>query len=217
MSIYDYSIERADGSVFLLSELKGKVLLIVNTATRCGFTPQYKELEELYEKYHDKGLEIIDIPCNQFGNQTPESDEEIAQFCTLNYKTQFAQMKKADVNGADELPLYTYLKANAPINKGISSKFFQVISKSTKTPEDIKWNFTKFLIDQEGNIVDRFEPTTKMEEVENAIARLIDGESEQVEETPKRMISKKGIAALCAGVTAILSLCGILLYKKRKK
>lgn len=217
MSIYDYSIERADGSVFLLSELKGKVLLIVNTATRCGFTPQYKELEELYEKYHDKGLEIIDIPCNQFGNQAPESDEEIAQFCTLNYQTQFAQMKKSDVNGPDELPLYTYLKANAPIHKGISSKLFQVISKSTKTPEDIKWNFTKFLIDQEGNIVDRFEPTTKMEEVENAIARLIDGERELEEETPKKAISKKGIAALCAGVTAILSLCGILLYKKRKK
>ena len=180
MSIYDYSIERADGSVFLLSELKGKVLLIVNTATRCGFTPQYKELEELYEKYHDKGLEIIDIPCNQFGNQAPESDEEIAQFCTLNYKTQFAQMKKADVNGENELPLYTYLKSQKGFEgfdehelKSILENMFNAADPDWKKKSDIKWNFTKFVIDREGNVVARFEPTADMKKIEECIKSLL--------------------------------------------
>lgn len=109
--IYDYTLKANDGSDFALSDYKGKVLLFVNTATRCGFTPQYKELEAIYEKYQSQGLEIIDIPCNQVMEQAPEDDQDIQQFCSLKYKTRFRRMKKADVNGENELPLYTYLKA----------------------------------------------------------------------------------------------------------
>lgn len=109
--IYDYTLKANDGSDFALSDYKGKVLLFVNTATRCGFTPQYKELEAIYEKYQSQGLEIIDIPCNQFMEQAPEDDQGIQQFCSLKYKTRFRRMKKADINGENELPLYTYLKA----------------------------------------------------------------------------------------------------------
>ena len=111
MGIYDYSVERPDGTTQPLSAYEGKVLLIVNTATGCGFTPQYRELEEFYRKYHDKGLEILDIPCNQFAGQTPGTDEEIHEFCTLKYHTEFPQMKKSDVNGEHQLPLYAYLKS----------------------------------------------------------------------------------------------------------
>ena len=110
MGIYEYSVERPDGTMQPLSAYEGKVLLIVNTATGCGFTPQYRELEEFYQKYHDKGLEILDIPCNQFAGQTPGTDEEIHEFCTLKYHTEFPQMKKSDVNGEHQLPLYAYLK-----------------------------------------------------------------------------------------------------------
>ena len=111
MGIYEYSVERPDGTMQPLSAYEGKVLLIVNTATGCGFTPQYQELEEFYRKYHGKGLEILDIPCNQFAGQTPGTDEEIHEFCTLKYHTEFPQMKKSDVNGEHQLPLYAYLKS----------------------------------------------------------------------------------------------------------
>ena len=111
MSIYDYSVTTPKNEEISLSQYKGKVMLIVNTATGCGFTPQYKDLESIYEKYHDQGLELIDIPCNQFAGQTPGTDEEIHEFCTLKYNTQFPQMKKSDVNGENELPLYTFLKS----------------------------------------------------------------------------------------------------------
>ena len=110
-SIYDYSVPATDGTEVKLSDYQGKVMLIVNTATGCGFTPHYKPIEEMYEKYHDQGFEVIDIPCNQFAGQTPGTDEEIHEFCTLKYNTQFPQMKKSDVNGENELPLYTYLKS----------------------------------------------------------------------------------------------------------
>ncbi len=152
---------------------KGKVMIIVNTATRCGFTPQYKELEEMYEKYRDKGLEIIDIPCNQFANQAPESDEEITQFCSLKYKTKFPQMKKSEVNGDNELTLYTYLKEKAPVNKGFKVKMLGILSRSAKKPTDVKWNFTKFVIDRDGNIVARFEPTADMADVEKCVISLL--------------------------------------------
>ena len=109
-SIYDHSVPRPDGSSLSLEGMRGKVIVIVNTATGCGFTPQYGPLQKMYEEYHDKGLEIIDIPCNQFAGQTPGTDEEIHEFCTLKYNTSFPQMKKSDVNGENELPLYTYLK-----------------------------------------------------------------------------------------------------------
>ncbi len=173
MSIYEYTVKARKGATLDMKDLRGKVLLIVNTATGCGFTPQYKALEALYEKYHDKGLEILDFPCNQFANQAPESDEEITQFCSLKYNTKFPQMKKSEVNGDNELPLYTYLKENAPVNKGFKVKMLGIMSRSAKKPTDVKWNFTKFVIDREGNIVARFEPTMKMEDLDVLIAKLI--------------------------------------------
>ena len=180
MSIYDYSVPTPDGKEISLSEYKGKVLLIVNTATGCGFTPHYKDLENMYEKYHDQGLEIIDIPCNQFAGQTPGTDEEIHEFCTLNYNTQFPQMKKSDVNGENALPLYTYLKeqkgfegfgnsAMALAMKAVVRK----VDKNYKNTSDIKWNFTKFVIDRNGNVVARFEPTINMKNVEDCVAKLV--------------------------------------------
>ncbi|MBQ2678978.1 MAG: glutathione peroxidase [Firmicutes bacterium] len=180
MSIYDYSVMRPDGSALELKDCEGKVILIVNTATRCGFTPQYNELEEIYEKYHDKGLEIIDIPCNQFKEQAPESDEEIHNFCTLNFNIKFPQMKKSDVNGENELPLYKYLKSQKGFEgfgKGpkalFMDGFLKTIDKNYKNNPDIKWNFTKFVVDRNGEVVARFEPTAKMEKVDELIGKLI--------------------------------------------
>jgi glutathione peroxidase len=179
-NIYDYSVPKADGSQQSLADYKGKVILVVNTATGCGFTPHYKPLEELYEKLHDKGLEIVDVPCNQFAGQTPGSDEEIHEFCTLKYHTQFPQMKKSDVNGENELPLYTYLKSQQGF-KGFGkspsalmmSVMLKKIDKDYKNNPDIKWNFTKFLVDRDGNVVNRFEPTEDMKNVCDAVEALI--------------------------------------------
>jgi len=178
--IYDYKLTTGTGEEFDLAELKGKVVLVVNTATGCGFTPHYKDLEAMYEKYHDKGLEIIDIPCNQFAGQTPGTDEEIHEFCTLKYNTQFPQMKKSDVNGENALPLYTYLKSQKGFEgfgKGPAalamSAVLKKVDKDYKNNPDIKWNFTKFVIDREGNVVARFEPTAKMSKVEECVAGLI--------------------------------------------
>lgn len=179
-NIYDYSVPKADGSEQALADYKGKVILVVNTATGCGFTPHYKPLEELYEKLHDKGLEIVDVPCNQFAGQTPGSDEEIHEFCTLKYHTQFPQMKKSDVNGENELPLYTYLKSQQGF-KGFGkspsalmmSVMLKKIDKDYKNNPDIKWNFTKFLVDRDGNVVNRFEPTEDMKNVCDAVEALI--------------------------------------------
>lgn len=180
MSIYDYNVPKPNGEELKLADLKGKVLLIVNTATGCGFTPQYKELEVMYEKYHDNGLEIIDIPCNQFGHQTPETDAEVHEFCQLHYNTKFAQMKKSDVNGANELPLYTYLKAQkgfAGFGEHQYSKLLgEMLAKEDKdwaSKPDIKWNFTKFLVNRDGVVVERFEPTADMKDVEAKIAELV--------------------------------------------
>ncbi|MFC2662519.1 MAG: glutathione peroxidase [Eubacterium sp.] len=178
--IYEYSVQRPDGSELSLSEFEGKVMLIVNTATGCGFTPQYKDLEDMYEKYHDQGLEIIDIPCNQFLGQAPGTDEEIHEFCTLHYNTKFPQMKKSDVNGENELPLYTYLKSQKGfegMGKGpkalAMSAMLKKFDKDYKNNPKIKWNFTKFLVDREGNVLERFEPTANMKDVEAAVAKLI--------------------------------------------
>ena len=180
-TVYDYSIRDAYGKEVSLSSFKGKVLLIVNTATVCGFTPQYAPLEEMYEKYHDKGFEVIDIPCNQFGGQAPGSDSEIHEFCTLNYNTQFDQFKKADVNGEKELPLYTFLKgqkgfAGFDASNKLTPVLEEMLGKAdpdyAKKP-DIKWNFTKFVIDREGKVVARFEPTADMKAVEECVASLL--------------------------------------------
>ena len=180
MSIYDYKVNKRREGELDLATLKGKVLLIVNTATGCGFTPQYKDLESMYEKYHEKGLEIVDIPCNQFMGQTPGTDEEIHEFCTLKYNTKFAQMKKSEVNGEGQLPLYAYLKQQQGFKgfgKGVKahamSAMLKKIDSDYKNNPDIKWNFTKFLADREGNVVARFEPTADMKQVEEAVVKLL--------------------------------------------
>ena len=180
MSIYDYSVPKADGSELALSQFKGRVMLIVNTATGCGFTPHYKSLEKIYELYHDKGLEIIDIPCNQFAGQTPGTDDEIHEFCTLKYNTRFPQMKKSDVNGENALELYGYLKSRqgfTGFGKGAKalamSALLKKMDKDYKNNPEIKWNFTKFVVDRQGNVVKRFEPTESMDKVEKYIEQIM--------------------------------------------
>ncbi len=155
MSVYEFEVKNQKGELVSLSEYKGKVLLIVNTATGCGFTPQYKGLEDLYEKYRDQGFEILDFPCNQFFRQAPGSDEEINQFCSLRYNTQFPRFKKVEVNGKNAEPLFQY-----------------ICTKDGKYKK-VKWNFTKFLMDREGNVIARFEPTEKPEDFENAIKEAL--------------------------------------------
>jgi len=156
------------------------VILVVNTATGCGFTPHYAPIEEMYEKYHNDGFEVIDVPCNQFAGQAPESDEEIHEFCTLKYHTQFPQMKKSDVNGENAIDLFKYLKEKKGFEgfgKGpkalAMSALLKKIDKDYKNNSEIKWNFTKFLINREGEVVARFEPTVDMKKVEEAVAELI--------------------------------------------
>ena len=179
MSIYDLKVKKRNGDDFDLSELKGKVLLIVNTATGCGFTPQYKGLEELYEKYHEQGLEILDFPCNQFGHQAPGENDEIHEFCTAKYQTQFDQFAKIDVNGENESPLYTFIKNEIQddIIKGlknkVSMKAIDKISTTCKNKGDIKWNFTKFLVDKNGKVVKRYSPTYIPNDMEEDIKSLL--------------------------------------------
>lgn len=180
MNIYDLSVPTAEGTELSLSQFSGKVMLIVNTATGCGFTPHYEPIEAMYEKYHDQGFEVIDIPCNQFAGQTPGTDEEIHEFCTLKYNTKFPQMRKSDVNGENELPLFNYLKSQQGFKgfgKGIKAiamnTMLKKIDKDFKNNPDIKWNFTKFVVDRNGNVVARFEPTEDMKKVEECIASLM--------------------------------------------
>ena len=146
----------------------------------CGFTPHYEPIEKMYEQYHEQGFEVIDVPCNQFGGQTPGTDEEVHEFCTLHYNTQFPQMKKSDVNGENALPLFTYLKSQkgfAGFGKGAKalamSAMLKKMDKDYKNNPDIKWNFTKFVVDRKGNVVARFEPTADMDEVEACVKSLL--------------------------------------------
>ncbi|MBR1702549.1 MAG: glutathione peroxidase [Lachnospiraceae bacterium] len=178
--IYDYTVTTGTGEELKLADYKGKVILVVNTATGCGFTPQYEPIEQLYKDYHEKGLEILDVPCNQFGAQAPGTDEEIHEFCTLHYNTTFPQMKKADVNGENELPLYTYLKSQqgfAGFGEGQQAEFMkgflQKMDPDYEHNSAIKWNFTKFVVDREGKVVARFEPTADMAAVEECIKSLL--------------------------------------------
>lgn len=157
MSIYDYKVKDAKGETVDMADYKGKVLLIVNTATGCGFTPQYDGLEKLYADYKDKGFEILDFPCNQFGNQAPGTEEEIVSFCKMKFGTTFKQFAKVEVNGDNEEPLFTYLKSQ---KKGIGGS-------------KIKWNFTKFLVDRDGNVIDRFGSTTTPEKIAGKIEKVI--------------------------------------------
>ncbi|MBQ6341627.1 MAG: glutathione peroxidase [Anaerolineaceae bacterium] len=180
MGFYDLSVTRPDGSQLPMADFKGKVVLVVNTATGCGFTPHYEPLEKMYEKYHDQGLEIVDVPCNQFKGQTPGTDEEIHQFCTLKYNTQFPQMKKSDVNGENAIELFKYLKSQKGFEgfgKGPAalamSALLKTIDKDYKNNPEIKWNFTKFVVNREGEVVARFEPTADMKKVEECVASLL--------------------------------------------
>ena len=179
MGVYDYAVKARKGATCNLADLKGKVLLIVNTATGCGFTPQYEALENLYKKYHERGFEILDFPCNQFGHQAPGDEDEIHEFCTAKYKTSFDQLAKIDVNGENEEPLFTYLKSQQPDEEvhGLKNKAsmaaIEKLSKTCKKPGDIKWNFTKFLVDRAGNVVKRFDPTSDPMSFEADIAALI--------------------------------------------
>lgn len=157
MSIYDYKVKDAKGEMVDMADYKGKVLLIVNTATGCGFTPQYDGLEKLYANYNEKGFEILDFPCNQFGHQAPGTEEEIVSFCKMKFGTTFKQFAKIEVNGENEEPLYTYLKSQ---KKGVGGS-------------KIKWNFTKFLVDRDGNVVDRFGSATTPEKIEKKIKEII--------------------------------------------
>lgn len=157
MTLYDYTFKDGKENDVSLSKYKGKVILIVNTATGCGFTPQYKGLQELYDRYNSMGLEILDFPCNQFGHQAPGTNEDIHEFCTLKYNTTFPQMAKIDVNGPNAHPLYKFLKEQ---KKGLIGS-------------SIKWNFTKFLCDRDGNVVGRFAPTDTPESIEGKIKELL--------------------------------------------
>lgn len=179
-NVYGFSLPDKQGREVSLSAYKGKVLLIVNTATGCGFTPQYKELEEIYNKYKDQGFEILDIPCNQFGHQAPGSDEEITQFCTEKYHTTFPQFQKSEVNGTNALPLYGWLKAKkgvtgtyAPKLTKVMEKLYNKVNTEPRGKDDIQWNFTKFLINRKGEVLARFEPTDDMTIVEAAIAEAV--------------------------------------------
>ena len=157
MGLYDFKVKDSKGELVEMSAYKGKVLLVVNTATGCGFTPQYKGLQALYDKYNAQGLEVLDFPCNQFGHQAPGSDAEIGQFCTLNYGTTFPRFAKVDVNGDNAEPLFKYLK----------------ICKGGFLGSRIKWNFTKFLVSRDGEVVERYAPMTAPEKIEDDIKALL--------------------------------------------
>lgn len=157
MSVYDYTVNKTDGTPISLKTYQGKVLLIVNTATKCGFTPQYEGLQKLYEAYKDKGLEVLDFPCNQFAHQAPGSNEELAEFCQLKYHTTFQTFAKIEVNGPKAAPLYVFLKKE----------------KNGLVGEEIKWNFTKFLVDRNGEVVKRYAPQTIPEKIAKDIEKLL--------------------------------------------
>ena len=179
MGIYDFKVKAQDGNEVALSDYQGKVLLIVNTATGCGFTPQYDELQDLYELHQKDGLEILDFPCNQFAGQAPGSDEEIHSFCTGRYGITFPQFAKIDVNGENAIPLYKYLTEHTTFGgfsgpmglmlKGVVKK----MDKDYQNNGNIKWNFTKFLIDRNGEIVSRFEPTDSLDTVREKVEEIL--------------------------------------------
>ncbi len=180
-NIYRFEALDGNGNTVNLSDYQGQVLLVVNTATQCGFTPQYEGLQDLYARYHGQGLEILDFPCNQFGAQAPGSNEEIHAFCTGTYNTTFPQMAKINVNGDSATALYSWLKSKAPfggfdttdrIGAYLDQMFRAQDSLYDQNP-DIKWNFTKFLIDRQGNVVQRFEPTAPISDIEAAIIDLL--------------------------------------------
>ena len=181
MDIYGFEVKAMNGTMVPLSGYKGKVMLVVNTATGCGFTPQYEDLQKIYDEFKDKGLEILDFPCNQFREQAPGSDEEIHTFCKGRFGITFPQFSKIDVIGENADPLFKYLSENTKFEgfgKGLKVKLLSAAVKSVdkdyQNNSNVKWNFTKFLIGRDGNIIARFEPTVDMEEVRAAVAKAIE-------------------------------------------
>ena len=179
MSIYDFEVIDGEGNIRLLKEYEGKVLLIVNSAIKCGFTPQYRELNEIYAEFNSEGFEILDFPCNQFAGQAPGTTEEITEVCRNKWLVPYEIFEKIDVNGDDASPLYEYLKKQQPF-KGITGKgstklklVLKAVDRHYKDNDDIKWNFTKFLVDRKGNVVERFEPTEDLGDVRAKIRELL--------------------------------------------
>jgi len=178
-TIYDFKALASNGKEIDFKQFEGKVLLIVNTASKCGFTPQFDGLEAMNEKYRDKGLVIVGFPCNQFKEQDPGSDSEIQEFCRVNYGVTFQIMKKIDVNGSEANPIFEYLKSQAPTEEyhGLKAKaaatLFKSISKSVEKDSDIKWNFTKFLVSKDGKSIKRFAPTTEPKEFEKDVEEFL--------------------------------------------
>ncbi len=178
MNVYEFSVKDRNGGEAKLDRYAGKVLLIVNTATGCGFTPHYEPLEAMYKEFRDRGFEILDFPCNQFANQAPGTEDEIHEFCTLKFGTEFPQFAKIDVNGEDASPLFAWLASEKPFvgfGKGLKnaalSKFADMNNKKYGDKAYIKWNFTKFLVDREGKVIARFEPTEDMKDVRAAVEK----------------------------------------------
>ncbi len=182
MAVYDLSVKKSNGTTQSLKDFSGKVMLVVNSATHCGFTPQYNELRELHEAYSEKGLVILDFPCNQFGEQAKGSNEEITEFCQLNFNTPYEMYAKIDVNGENQEELFKYLKEQKgfegfnnpahPLNEKLKEMFAEKDPQYDKN-DDIKWNFTKFLIDREGNVVKRLEPVDDIVVMKNEIEKYI--------------------------------------------
>ena len=180
-NVYDFTVKDREGNRVSLREYAGKVLLIVNTATGCGFTPHYDPLEAMYKEFRDQGFEILDFPCNQFANQAPGSEEEIHTFCTMKFGTEFPQFAKIDVNGENADPLFVYLATEKPFagfGKGLKNaalnKFSDMNNKQFGEKAYIRWNFTKFLVNRQGEVVARFEPTADMKEVRSAVAKELE-------------------------------------------
>ena len=179
MKVYDFKTKNNKGAEVDLAQYEGKILMLVNTASKCGFTPQYDGLEALYQKYKDQSLVILGFPCDQFAGQEPGSNEEIAEFCRLNHGVTFPLMAKTDVNGANAEPVFEYLKTQAPTEeyKGLkakaSAKMFKTISKSVEKDSDIQWNFTKFLVNRDGTVIKRYAPTTEPVDIEKDIESML--------------------------------------------
>ena len=177
--IYDFKAQSNKGREVDFAQFEGKVLMIVNTASKCGFTPQYDGLEALYQKYMDQGLVIVGFPCDQFAGQEPGSNDEIAEFCRINHGVTFQLMAKTEVNGANAEPIFEYLKAQAPteeyngLKAKAAQKLFKSISKSVEKDSDIKWNFTKFLINRDGTVIKRYAPITTPEDIEKDIQGML--------------------------------------------
>ena len=179
MSVYDFEVKDGEGNIVSLSQYEGKVLLIVNSAIKCGFTPQYTELNEIYTEFNGEGFEILDFPCNQFGGQAPGTTEEITEVCRSKWLVPYTIFEKIDVNGENADPLYEYLKREQPFREitGKGATKLKLVLKAVdwhyKDNDDIKWNFTKFLVDRQGNVVRRFEPTEDLADVKDAIRELL--------------------------------------------